>query len=606
MKEVIALLKQHDELRIIDEPLDINLEIPHIAYLEVKKTDGKAILFTQPIDKAGDKKFDEPVLMNLFASFARTKLLLNSDIESIADEISDLLQMKAAKGIRAKLKMAKKMISLKRVFPKKSKEKHPPCQEVITTGDEVNLYDLPVITTWDGDGGPFITMGQVYTQSLDGELVNLGMYRLQVYDNKRLGMHWQIHKDASHFFDQYQRAGKKMPVSVAIGGDPLYTWCATAPLPYGMNELLMYGFIKGKPAVTVQSKTTPLWIPRDVDYVIEGWVDPTELKIEGPFGDHTGYYTLEEHYPVMDVTAITKKKEPTYLATVVGKPPIEDKYMGWATERIFLPLLKTTAPDLIDYHMPENGCFHNFIMAKMKPMYKGHAKQFMHNFWGQGQMSFVKHAIFVNDDAPRLTNYRVMSDYILDRIDPKKILITEGVCDALDHASPETLVGGKLGIDCTTGVTQQAAPTVLSDEELLGKIKALDKQVVDLVQYKTDRKNPVVVISVEKTESMLTLFSKLNPLSEHMRIVIVVDASCNDIHNPYMLLWRVTNNIDAQRDILTEPIICVDGTNKSTLDGYTREWPGDVNCDKEVLVDLAKRGLIDYDEELEKRFYLSS
>lgn len=604
MKDIIELLKKHGELKIIDEPLDINLEIPHVAYVEVKKNDGKALLFTQAVDKKNNKTFDEPVLMNLFGSFSRTKLLFNKDIEAVADEISDLIHMKPPKGFKEKVSLASKLLSLKRVIPKKSKQKKPACQEVVFEGDAINLHDLPILTTWSEDGGPFITMGQVYTQSLEGEMVNLGMYRLQVYDDNHLGMHWQIHKDASHFFDQYQRAGKKMPVSVAIGGDPLYSWCATAPLPYGINELLLYGFIKGRPAKTVQSKTTPLWIPEDVDYVIEGWVDPTELKIEGPFGDHTGYYTLEEHYPVMEVTAITRKKEPVYLATVVGKPPLEDKYMGWATERIFLPLLKTAAPDLLDYHMPENGCFHNLILAKMKPLYKGHAKQFMHTFWGQGQMSFVKHAIFVNDDAPRLTNYRVMSDYILDRIDPKKILITEGICDALDHASPETLVGGKLGIDCTTGITKQADVELLEDNDLLTKMQKLDKQIIDLVQYKTERKNPVVVVSVEKKTTMSELFENIQPLVKHLRIVIVVDADCNDIKNPYMLLWRVTNNLDAQRDVKISDFICVDGTNKNSLDAYARVWPGDVNCDAKVLQSLQERGIIECDEALINQFYL--
>ncbi|MDH5464431.1 MAG: menaquinone biosynthesis decarboxylase [Thiovulaceae bacterium] len=604
MKTTIDLLKKHNELTIIDEPLDINLEIPHIAYLEVKKPDGKALLFTNPIDRKNDKVFDEPVLMNLFGSYNRTKLLFNKDIEAVADEIQELIKIKQPKGVKEKVSFAGKLMALKKVFPKRIKNKKAPCQEIVLTEGDINLYDLPVLTTWTQDGGPFITMGQVYTQSLDGEMVNLGMYRLQVYDKGRLGMHWQIHKDASHFFDQYQRAGKKMPVSVAIGGDPLYTWCATAPLPYGVNELLLYGFIKGKPATLVESKTTPLWIPQDVDYVIEGWVDPTELKIEGPFGDHTGYYTLEEHYPVMDVSAITKRKKPVYLATVVGKPPIEDKYMGWATERIFLPLLKTTAPDLIDYHMPENGVFHNLILAKMQPMYKGHAKQFMHAFWGQGQMSFVKHAIFIGSDAGRLTNYRGVSNYVLDRIEPKRLLITEGICDALDHASPETLVGGKLGIDCTVGVTKQEAPVILEDSELLKKLQALDDQIVDLRQYKLECKNPVVVVSVKKTRSMKELFKKLPELYGHIRILIVVDSENNDLDNPYMLVWRVANNIDAMRDIFKEKVIAVDGTNKGTVDDYSRIWPDDVDCDLDVLKDLAARGIISYDESLGKKYYL--
>ena len=604
MNPVVELLKKHNELRIIDEEMDIDLEIGHAAYVEVKKENGKALLFTNVVDKKNGKKFDEPVLANLYGSYNRTKLLFDKDIEGIASEIEELLHVKAPKGMMEKVSLASKLFSLKRVFPKKSKMKNAPCQEVVQLKEDINLYDIPVLKTWEEDAGPFITMGQVYTQSLDGEMVNVGMYRLQVYSKNRLGMHWQIHKDASHFFDQYQREGKKMPVSIGIGGDPLYTWCGSAPLPYGINELLMYGFIKGTPAKIVKSKTTPLWIPHDVDYVIEGWVDPSELQMEGPFGDHTGYYTLEENYPVMEVTAITKKKEPLFLATVVGKPPIEDKYMGWATERIFLPLLKTTAPDLIDYHMPENGVFHNLILAKMQPHYKGHAKQFMHNFWGQGQMSFVKHAIFVGPDSSRLTNYAAISNYILDRIEPKRLLITEGVCDALDHSSPEVLVGGKLGIDCTMGVTSQKHIDCLSDAELLVKLQVIDSQVKEVKQYKLNRKNPICVVAVSKEHSMKEFFENVQELKEFIRILVVVDEKENDINNAYMLIWRVANNIDAVRDIKISDIIAVDGTNKNSLDGFERRWPGDVNCTPEVLESLVERNIIDIDEEFKHKFYL--
>ncbi|OHE11331.1 MAG: menaquinone biosynthesis decarboxylase, partial [Sulfurimonas sp. RIFOXYD12_FULL_36_11] len=358
MKRTIELLKKNNELRVIEEELDIYLEIPHLAYAEVKKKDGgKALLFTNAVDRKSGKKFSEPIAMNLFGSYIRCELLFGRTIESVADEITKLLHMRPPVGFLDKLSMANELFSLKNIFPKRLK-KEGECQKIKYLDDAVDLYKIPVLTTWEQDGGPFITMGQVYTQSLDGEMVNLGMYRLQVYDKNHLGMHWQIHKDSSHFFDQYQKAGKKMPVTVAIGGDPLYTWCATAPLPYGVNELLMYGLIKKEPAKLVKSLTNPLYIPQDVDYVIEGWVGTAEMRTEGPFGDHTGYYTLREPYPVMQVSAITTKKNPTFLATVVGKPPLEDKYMGWATGKIFFPLLKTTAPDLLDYHMPENAGFH--------------------------------------------------------------------------------------------------------------------------------------------------------------------------------------------------------------------------------------------------------
>ncbi|MFY9094801.1 menaquinone biosynthesis decarboxylase, partial [Aliarcobacter butzleri] len=352
-------------------------------------------------------------------------------------------KMKPPSTFSEKLSTFGKLFALKNVVPKRLKGKGE-CQEVIKLGKDAKLSDLPILTTWEQDGGPFITMGQVYTTSLNGELKNLGMYRLQVYDDQTLGMHWQIHKDSNHFFHEYKKAGKKMPVSIGIGGDPMYIWCGQAPLPIGIFELMLYGFVKNKNAELVKSITNDIYVPKDNDFIIEGFVDPSKMRIEGPFGDHTGYYTLEEEYPFMEVSAITSKKNPTYLATVVGKPPLEDKYMGFATERIFLPLLKTTAPDLIDYYMPENGVFHNLIIAKIKTLYPGHASQMMHAFWGVGQMSFVKHAIFVNDDAPELTNHEEIIKYILNRINIEDMLISKGVVDALDHSSPKFAIGGKL------------------------------------------------------------------------------------------------------------------------------------------------------------------
>lgn len=604
MNRSIELLKKNGELRVIEEELDIYLEIPHLAYAEVKKKDGgKAILFTNPVDRKSGVKFDTPVVMNVFGSYRRCELLFGRTIESVADEITKLLHMKPPAGFFDKLSMASELFSLKNIFPKRL-SKNGMSQQLKYLEDKIDLYKLPILTTWEQDGGPFITMGQVYTQSLDGEMVNLGMYRLQVYDKNHLGMHWQIHKDSSHFFDQYQKAGKKMPVSVAIGGDPLYTWCATAPLPYGVNELLMYGLIKKEPAKLVKSLTNPLYVPHDADFVIEGWVDTQEMRIEGPFGDHTGYYTLKEPYPVMEVSAITSKKEPVYLATVVGKPPLEDKYMGWATERIFLPLLKTTAPDLIDYHMPENGGFHNLILAKMKPHYKGHAKQFMHAFWGSGQMSFVKHAIFLDDNAPKLQNYEPVAAYILDRFTPKSIFITEGILDALDHSSNEALVGGKLGID-VTAAHKVEAPVLLGDEELLKRVKEVVPEAIGLHQYMRRTKNPITVISIEKGRKVKECFDALVELSMHIRVVVFVDVQKNDIFNPYMLIWRVTNNIDATRDVFISGLsVGIDATNKNSIDGFNREWPDDVECTSDVVEALKSKGSWDLDEKLFNKYQM--
>ncbi len=605
MQKTIKLLKEENELKVIEDVLDIYLEISHLAYAEVKKKDGgKALLFTKAVDKRSGREFQEPILMNVFGSYRRCELLFGRTIESVADEITKLLHMKKPDGFKAKLSMAGELFSLKNIFPKRLSGEGA-CQKIKYLDKDIDLHEIPVLTTWEQDGGPFITMGQVYTQSLDGEMVNLGMYRLQVYDKNHLGMHWQIHKDSSHFFDQYQKAGKKMPVCVAIGGDPLYTWCATAPLPYGVNELLMYGLIKKEPVKLVKSLTTPLYIPRDVDYVIEGWVDTTQQRIEGPFGDHTGYYTLKESYPVMQVSAITTKKEKVFLATVVGKPPLEDKYMGWATGRIFLPLLKTTTPDLIDYHMPENAGFHNLILAKMQPHYKGHAKQFMHAFWGAGQMSFVKHAIFLDEHAPRLDNYKPIAVYILNRFTPKCLFISEGILDALDHSSPESLVGGKLGIDVTSAVKVDI-PELLGDEELLHKVKEVVPDAVQLHQFMRHTSNPITVISLRKTKNAKEYFDALTSLREHLRIVVFVDEAKNDVFNSYMILWRVTNNMDAQRDIfISELMVGVDGTKKTSLDGFTREWPDDVDCSVRVVDSLKQRGIWDLDDATYEKYQLS-
>ncbi len=594
--EVIQKLKDNKLLKIIDDELDIYLEIPHVAYIEVKTPNSKALLFTNAVDRAKGKKFDTPILMNVFCNYKAVELFIG-DGDKLASEIEELLKMKPPAGFMDKMAMFGKLFNLKSVFPKKLSKKGE-CQEIIKLGKDAKLSDLPILTTWEQDGGPFITMGQVYTKSLDGKMSNLGMYRLQVYDDNTLGMHWQIHKDSNHFFHEYKKAGKKMPVSIGIGGDPMYIWCGQAPLPIGVFELLLYGFAKKKNAQLVKSITNDIYVPRDVDYVIEGFVDTSKSRIEGPFGDHTGYYTLEEEYPYLEVSAITSKKDPVFAATVVGKPPLEDKYMGHATERMFLPLLQTTAPDLIDYYMPENGVFHNLILAKIKTLYPGHAQQAMHAFWGVGQMSFVKHAIFVGEDAPKLTSDEIVP-YILNRLNIDSLLISKGVVDALDHSSNKFAVGGKLGIDCTNEEEiEESGITLLSDEELLLKTKEISKDIKELKQYCTETKNPITVVTVEKNRSQKYLFEELKPLFNHIKILVIIDEKNNQIDNPYMLVWRVVNNIDSNRDIFIEGnTIGIDATNKNSFDNFQRRWPDDVTCTKSVLDSLRERNIIDIDDQ---------
>lgn len=587
-------------LKVIQESLDVNLEIPHLAYVEVKKENSKVLLFTNPVDKLEGRRYNIPVLMNTFANFEITEFIFGKHPDKIAQEIEQIIHLKPPSSLHDKLSTLSKLFKLKNVFPKRSK-KRGECQEVIHTGDEVDLDILPILKTWPKDGGKFITAGQIYTKSLSEEVQNLGLYRIQKLSKDRLIIHWQIHKDGSNFYSEYRKAGKKMPVSIAIGGDPLYFWCGQAPLPPKMFELLLYGFIRKKNPVLVKSITNDIYIPSDVDIVIEGEIEPEEIHPEGPFGDHTGYYTPVENFPVMRVKAITMKKSPIYMATVVGKPPLEDKYMGWATERIFLPLLKTTVPDMIDYHMPESGCFHNLLIAKINPRYKGHSKQIMHALWGVGQMSFLKHTIFVGPDAPSLTDYENLSKYILDRLTQKSFLVTEGIVDQLDHSSYEELVGGKLGVDATEEVVGRKIE-VLPEADLLSRIKELDEDIVNLKHYMTDTKNPITFIAVKKTKPMRQVFEKLKSLKDNLRIVIFVDSEDNQLDNPYMLLWRVSNNIDALHDVWIEEIWGIDATRKLPYDGYNREWPEDVFCDRGVIENLRRGSLLDVTEDFLYRY----
>ncbi|HHY1238970.1 TPA: menaquinone biosynthesis decarboxylase, partial [Campylobacter jejuni] len=588
MKEFIQILKENDLLRVIEEPVDIDLEIAHLAYIEAKKGEkGKALLFKNPIDKKLNKQYKFPVLMNTFCNEKALNLAFGRDYEEVAEEISKLTKIHIPTSFKAKMDFFMNLLSFKNVPPKRLKKNKALYDYEILN----SLEELPILKTWEYDAGKFITMGQVYTQNLDKTQNNLGMYRLQMSDKNELLMHWQIHKDGANFYHEYKNAGfKKMPVSIAIGGDPLYIWCSQAPLPKGIFELLLYGFIK-----KTHAKLTPcengIFVPYDSDVVIEGYVDLEEFKIEGPFGDHTGFYTPAELFPVMKVEKIYAKKDAIYQATVVGKPPLEDKIMGLGTERIFLPLLQTSVPDLIDYNMPENGVFHNLILAKIDAKYPAHAQQIMHAFWGVGQMSFVKHAIFVDKNAPSLKDYDALIPYILNRFDTEKILISEGICDQLDHASPNACFGGKAGLDACKE-TQVEELEILEDKKLLELFKT-KVELLNLKQFYKESKSPIVCILLDKKEKIEQSFNKLLEFKKHFRILVFLDTE-NKLENPYMLVWRVVNNIDAKRDIfIKEERLGVDASAKGEAEGYLRTWPKQTDCTKSVIEDLILRNILE-------------
>ncbi|MFK0421569.1 menaquinone biosynthesis decarboxylase [Campylobacter jejuni] len=597
MKEFIQILKENDLLRVIEEPVDVDLEIAHLAYIEDKKGEkGKALLFKNPIDKKLNKQYKFPVLMNTFCNEKALNLAFGRDYEEVAEEISKLTKLHIPTSFKAKMDFFMNLLSFKNIPPKRLKK-----NKALYDCEILNsLEELPILKTWEDDAGKFITMGQVYTQNLDKTQNNLGMYRLQMSDKNELLMHWQIHKDGANFYHEYKNAGfKKMPVSIAIGGDPLYIWCSQAPLPKGIFELLLYGFIKKTPA-----KITPcengIFVPYDSDVVIEGYVDLEEFKIEGPFGDHTGFYTPAELFPVMKVEKIYAKKDAIYQATVVGKPPLEDKIMGLGTERIFLPLLQTSVPDLIDYNMPENGVFHNLILAKIDAKYPAHAQQIMHAFWGVGQMSFVKHAIFVDKNAPSLKDYDALIPYMLDRFNTKKILISEGICDQLDHASPNSCFGGKAGLDACEEI-QVEELEILEDEKLLELFKT-KVELLNLKQFYKESKSPIVCILLDKKEKIEQSFDKLLEFKKHFRILVFLDAE-NKLENSYMLVWRVVNNIDAKRDIfIKEERLGVDASAKGEAEGYLRAWPKQTDCTKSVIEDLILRNILENNPDLFNKF----
>ncbi|ENY5647989.1 menaquinone biosynthesis decarboxylase [Campylobacter coli] len=597
MKEFIQILKENDLLRVIEEPVDVDLEIAHLAYIEAKKGEkGKALLFKNPIDKKLNKQYKFPVLMNTFCNEKALNLAFGRDYEEVAEEISKLTKLHIPTSFKAKMDFFMNLLSFKNIPPKRLKK-----NKALYDCEILNsLEELPILKTWEDDAGKFITMGQVYTQNLDKTQNNLGMYRLQMSDKNELLMHWQIHKDGANFYHEYKNAGfKKMPVSIAIGGDPLYIWCSQAPLPKGIFELLLYGFIKKTPA-----KLTPcengIFVPYDSDIVIEGYVDLEEFKVEGPFGDHTGFYTPAELFPVMKVEKIYAKKDAIYQATVVGKPPLEDKIMGLGTERIFLPLLQTSVPDLIDYNMPENGVFHNLILAKIDAKYPAHAQQIMHAFWGVGQMSFVKHAIFVDKNAPSLKDYDALIPYMLDRFNTKKILISEGICDQLDHASPNSCFGGKAGLDACEEI-QVEELEILEDEKLLELFKT-KVELLNLKQFYKESKSPIVCILLDKKEKIEQSFDKLLEFKKHFRILVFLDAE-NKLENSYMLVWRVVNNIDAKRDIfIKEERLGVDASAKGEAEGYLRAWPKQTDCTKSVIEDLILRNILENNPDLFNKF----
>ena len=584
--EFIGALEASGELVRIKEAVSPVIEISKYADAESKKPNGgKALLFENVVDN-GRKTF--PVAVNLFGSDRRMSMALG--VESLAKsgaEIAALTEANPPKTFGDFLDLAKKILPLARIMPKTVRGKAP-CQEVVKTGKDIDLSEIPVLKCWPHDGGRFVTLPLVFTKSPDGKKRNLGMYRLQIFDEKTTGMHWHIHKDGSHFFREYAKQKRRMPVAVAIGADPATIYAATAPMPRGIDELLLAGFFRKKGVPMAKCITVDMEVPADAEFVLEGYVDCDERRLEGPFGDHTGYYSLADMYPVFHLTAITRKEKPIYCATLVGPPPMEDCYMAKATERIFLPMLRTVIPEIRDYFLPWEGVFHNISVVALDKEFPSHAKKLAAGVWGQGQMSFCKAVVAVDggDDPSDLS--KVWRKF-LDSFEPERdVFLSEGVLDALDHSAPRPLQGSKIAIDLTgemdgetkRNVRKLSAPTESDIAEIENFLKS------EVPQFsRMSARSGFCAIAVDKGNSrgrgILEKIGSFGKFAEFFRAAALFDSDV-DIENNSKILWKIFNNTDPSRDIMiVDNSLClVDACRKNAADGYPREWPDDLSFDK--------------------------
>jgi 4-hydroxy-3-polyprenylbenzoate decarboxylase len=449
LRAFITYLEQQGGLVRIKAEVDPALEIAEITdrVSKAQGTANKALLFERPAGSAF------PVLMNAFGSLERMCQSLEvSDLDEIGQRIREIVDPVnlfpgPGAGFLDKIQVLPKLAELSSFFPKTVKK--APCQEVVLTGEQVDLSRLPILQCWPQDGGRFITLPMVCTVDPVTRITNVGMYRMQVYDRRTTGMHWHKHKDGARHYQQYEGAGKRMEVAVAIGGDPSIIYASTAPLPPAIGEYVFAGFLRKQPLEIVPCKTVDIRVPAEAEFILEGFVDPGERRIEGPFGDHTGYYSEADDYPVFHLTAITHRKNAIYPATLVGRPPQEDAYLGKATERIFLPLLQMVAPDILDMDMPVEGVFHNNVIVKIRKRYPGHGKKVIHTIWGTGMLMLSKFVIVCDEDV-NIHDYSEVTWKVMNHVDPQRdVIITDGPLDILDHSCPRIGHGGKMGIDAT-------------------------------------------------------------------------------------------------------------------------------------------------------------
>ena len=604
----ISALESAGELVRITEFVSPHLEITEITD-RISKNKGKALLFE-------NNGTGFPVLINAFGSERRMCMALGvENLDAAGEELGKILQefLGPKDGFLDKLKILPALKEISSWMPRLVKRKGS-CQEVIM--ETPDLTKLPVLTCWPADGGPFITLPVVHTKDPDTGIRNQGMYRMQVFGPALTGMHWHRHKGSAHHFLKYKELGKKMPVSVTLGGDPAYTYTATAPLPENLDEYLLSGFLRKKKVDLVKCLTNDLEVASDVDFVIEGYIDPEEEFImEGPFGDHTGFYSLADLYPRFHITCITHRKNAVYPATVVGIPPMEDSWMGKATERLFLfPMKLVTVPEMKDINMPVAGVFHNIVITKIEKSFPGQGMKVMTSLWGAGQMMFNKIMIVLSRDVD-LNDYKAVAREVTQRTDPvQDIHFIKGPVDILDHSSRHFSFGSKMGIDATVKLPEESEDTFKGIFNTLPlhpspasrggdgggvlKVSVILEQFPEVIEINDTFLGEGIslgILSVKKNRighirEISREFIRQGLIRE-IKFLLFLDSG-DDIHSAADVAWISANNIDPMRDCYHPvsdrgtpfSLLVLDGTRKTSgYDGFRRDWPNIIVMDEPTI-----------------------
>ncbi|MBI5670015.1 MAG: menaquinone biosynthesis decarboxylase [Chloroflexi bacterium] len=593
LTDFLDRLEAAGELVRISTPVSAELEITEITdrISKLPHDRNKALLFEQVEGSAF------PLVINLFGNPRRAAWALGvDDLDELNTRLGKLIDPKLPRGMNAIIARAGEMLgALRSVGLGPSMTRKAPVQEVVIT-DNPDVSIMPILKCWPHDGGKYITLTSVITRDPATGIRNVGMYRVQVYDGQTLGLHWQRHKGGK----EHQDAGRdqqqqKIPVAVVLGGDPAAIWSGSAPLPPNMDEYLLAGWLRGRPVEFVKCVTQDLEVPADAEFVIEGWFDPNEHRMEGPFGDHTGFYTPPDLFPVMHVTAITHRADAIYPTTIVGKPPMEDVWMGKATERLFLPLMKLFMGEIVDVNMPPEGVFHNLVIVSIKHKYPGHAQKVMYGLWGLGLMMLAKGIIVVDADV-NVQNVAEVTARVLETVDWRRdITIVDGAVDQLDHSAIVDSYGGKIGVDATRKPARVTYP-------VNAPVNAEAVAAANIGSNWYVWNNAVLIAGVDKTKCSPQEAMKAVWKAAPGYNIIIVDGDV-DVHNLSDVAWRALGNVDWRRDIVIPggPIdpydtsdrprspIGIAATSKGAADGHPRGWPEEIVMSPEIVERVNRR-----------------